>query len=60
VFDVQAKRIHEYKRPHLNALHIFIPYQRLKQSPNLGISPRTFIFGGKAAPATSWPSGSSS
>jgi starch phosphorylase len=50
MFDVQAKRIHEYKRPHLNVLHIITLYERLKASPNLDIPPRTFVFGGKAAP----------
>ncbi|ASC70029.1 Glycogen phosphorylase [Halomicronema hongdechloris C2206] len=50
LFDVQVKRIHEYKRQHLNVLHIITLYHRLKASPNLEVPPRTFIFGGKAAP----------
>jgi starch phosphorylase len=50
LFDIQVKRIHEYKRQHLNVLNIVTQYRRLKQNSDLQIPPRAFIFGGKAAP----------
>src|SRR4051812_9054753 len=50
LFDIQVKRINEYKRQHLNVFHIVTLYHRLKNNPGFEISPRAFIFGGKAAP----------
>jgi starch phosphorylase len=51
IFDCQIKRIHEYKRQLLNALRIIVLYNGLRQNPGLKMTPRTFIFAGKAVPA---------
>lgn len=50
MFDVQVKRIHEYKRQHMNILHVITLYNRIKTNPEMEVTPRTVIFGGKAAP----------
>ena len=51
LFDCQIKRIHEYKRQLLNALRIIVLYNRMRANPDLAVTPRTFFFAGKAAPA---------
>jgi glycogen phosphorylase len=50
LFDIQVKRIHEYKRQHLNVLHVITSYRRLLQDPQRAVAPRCYVFAGKAAP----------
>ncbi len=51
IFDCQVKRIHEYKRQFLNALRVVVLYNRLRENPDIEMTPRTFFFSGKAAPS---------
>lgn len=50
LYDIQMKRIQEYRRQHLNLLHIITLFNRIKKNPKIEVTPRSFIFGGKASP----------
>lgn len=53
LFDIQAKRIHEYKRQHLNLLHDIVLYNRIRNNQSIITTPRTIIFTGKSSPRLS-------
>jgi starch phosphorylase len=55
MFDIQVKRLHEYKRQHLNVLHIITLFNRIKKDPDIDMTPRTFILAERPHPVTSWP-----
>jgi starch phosphorylase len=56
LFDVQVKRIHEYKRQHLNVLHIITLYNRIEAESQSGLRPAPLSLAARRPPATTWPS----